>query len=529
MADINRCIIEFNGYWKQTGADNLGRDRYYFTSQGVISKQIMPIPCKPGDSFIYKGVSYGSVLGWSIKCGDKVLVEGQSGNVAIHDVEINIENTYIVDGVSYVPDNIRFSSFNNGAAECTLEVYKKGTAQFAAYKNKEAIKKVGIKNLFDIYGMTDGKYINDVGGDVLDKNPSWAGACVSGFIPVANIRELTFNDSVSYFYMLHGYDASYGWLRRLMYEVDTQDNPMHIHVPDDVKYIRFCWLLASGSYDFNTVKESILADGYCNDIAFEYNLPCLYQGEGNPLWGKTWVACGDSLTDGDFNSLSDTTQYQFQDSPYKGQKMVYPFFIGRRNNMNVFNEAVSGSTMALDKTYVDDPDNVDKNTRAPFSNLRYKADPSISSNYRRMADSKLATADYITLWFGTNDSSNTYLGTIDDTTNETFYGAWNVVLEYLINQNPFAKIGIIISNLWISDTYKEAVRTIAKKWGISYLDLPADPKIPALFDRDSELGYSSVAQQIRNDAFVVSPTNGHPNARCHEYESYIIESWLKSL
>ena len=55
-------------------------------------------------------------------------------------------------------------------------------------------------------------------------------------------------------------------------------------------------------------------------------------------------------------------------------------------------------------------------------------------------------ADYITLWFGINDSGHTNLGELADTTNLTFYGAWNVVLEYLIKNYPFAKIGIIITD-----------------------------------------------------------------------------------
>ena len=244
---------------------------------------------------------------------------------------------------------------------------------------------------------------------------------------------------------------------------------------------------------------------------------------GNILYGKKWVACGDSFTEGDFNSLTNPADYIFQDGPYKGKKKVYPYYIGRRNNMKIVNEAISGSIMALDKTFVADSVTKDINTRSPFSYKRYK-------------NPELADADYITLWFGINDVSNTNLGNIEDVTNETYYGAWNVVLEYLIRQNPFAKIGIIITNGSGSWAYKNATRQIARKWGIPYLDMSGDYQVPAIFERQIvtaddpvNLGYTDVARQIRTEAFRVSATNGHPNARCHEYESFFIENWLRSL
>lgn len=40
---------------------------------------------------------------------------------------------------------------------------------------------------------------------------------------------------------------------------------------------------------------------------------------------------------------------------------------------------------------------------------------------------------------------------------------------------------------------------------------------------------SSVAQNARNNAFYVSPNNGHPNVKAHQYRSTYIEEWLKTL
>lgn len=225
------------------------------------------------------------------------------------------------------------------------------------------------------------------------------------------------------------------------------------------------------------------------------------------LFAKKWVSCGDSFTQGDFNGLS-SSQYKFQDMPYIGYNKVYPYFIGRRTGMIVENEAISGSTMA----YVD-------GNRNEFStpNGRYTQIP--------------ADADYITLWFGINDShQNVPIGTIDDAVNTTFYGAWNIVMEYLITNHPNAKIGIVISNGCDTTAYPIATRAIAKKWGVSYLDLNGDYKVPLMLRTNEKTEVApAILQAIIEKQAVAYPTNLHPNPEAHEYQSMFIENWLRSL
>lgn len=225
------------------------------------------------------------------------------------------------------------------------------------------------------------------------------------------------------------------------------------------------------------------------------------------LFAKKWVSCGDSFTQGDFTGLS-SSQYKFQDMPYIGYNKVYPYFIGRRTGMIVENEAISGSTMA----YVD-------GNRNEFStpNGRYTQIP--------------ADADYITLWFGINDShQNVPIGTIDDAVNTTFYGAWNIVMDYLITNHPNAKIGIIISNGCDTTAYPIATRAIAKKWGVSYLDLNGDYKVPLMLRTNEKTEVApAVLQAIIEKQSVSYPTNQHPNPEAHEYQSTFIENWLRSL
>lgn len=223
----------------------------------------------------------------------------------------------------------------------------------------------------------------------------------------------------------------------------------------------------------------------------------------NILTNKKWVACGDSFTEG-------VDGEKFADGDFAGKNKVYPFFIGERNNMIIVNEAVSGSSM----TYISERHNSWEN--GCFSVNRYKNIPN--------------DADYITLYFGINDDNySAPIGSIDDTKNTTFYGAWNTVLEYLITNHPFAKIGIIITN-GSSKKYTDAERAISRKWGIPYLDMEADYQHVPLMQRVTErTEVCQKALELRKKAFAVSDSNTHPNAKAHEYESTFIENWLRTL
>lgn len=236
--------------------------------------------------------------------------------------------------------------------------------------------------------------------------------------------------------------------------------------------------------------------------------------QSNVLWGKKWFATGDSFTSG--GSVEDDKY--FTDEPYQGKIKTYPLFIGRRNNMEVINDAISGSIMALDKSYIEDPDNVSIKYRSPFSLERYLTIPE--------------DVDYITLWFGINDAGHTNLGTIDDTTNETFYGAWNVVLEWILTNRPWAHVGMIITN-GASATYRNAERELARKWGIPYLDMMGSDQTPVMtLGRENELGLCKKAYDLRRTTFAVghSPTgDSHPCWQAHEYEATFIEAFLRRL
>lgn len=261
---------------------------------------------------------------------------------------------------------------------------------------------------------------------------------------------------------------------------------------------------------YGAFKKVFFEDVYLNanqftDVANRLGYNPSY---GNVLYGKKWVACGDSFTHGDFQYAPEDN-YHITDGTYAGQYKVYPYIIGNRNGMTIVNEAINGSTMTHEDGY-----------STAFSDTRYTQ---IASD-----------ADYITLKFGINDDSyhrNLPIGTINDADNTTFYGAWNVVLDYLIQHHPQAKIGIIITNGSTLDIVNASI-AIAKKWGISYLNEATDNQCSFMF-RSNRSDVVSSIKTFRNVHWYVSTTEGrvnaHPSAEAHEYESTVVEAWLRTL
>ena len=226
----------------------------------------------------------------------------------------------------------------------------------------------------------------------------------------------------------------------------------------------------------------------------------------NILAGKKWCACGDSFTHGDFTGLEESEKY-IEEGRYKGQYKVYPYLIGNRNDMDIVMNAYNGASIAecgrkYDQTFV---------------RGHYKDIP-LDSNY-------------ITLYFGINDwHQHVPVGNIDDKDPETFYGAWNIVMEYLLTNYPFAHIGIIITNginTGNDHSYTDAERNIARRWGIPYLDMEQG-NVPLVHRVDRD-GVCQYAKDIRMKNFIVSAENKHPNPKAHAYESTFIENFLRSL
>lgn len=242
------------------------------------------------------------------------------------------------------------------------------------------------------------------------------------------------------------------------------------------------------------------------------------------LYGKKWIPCGDSFT--------DYTNALFNSGKFKGKAKTYPRLISERCGIEISQTFfASGRTLA----YPED-ESFTNSLTCQTEECYYKNIPE--------------DADYITIMLGINDGhhrdsssagdgeDNTGIipiGTIDDNTTSTYYGAWNVVLSWLIENRPFAHIGILISNGVDTVDYRNAQLEIAKKYGIPYIDLNGDERTPTMI-RSQNPNISSVVKTIVNkkqavdyDGSLTGTVNTHPNSEAHEYESYFIENFLRSI
>ncbi len=247
---------------------------------------------------------------------------------------------------------------------------------------------------------------------------------------------------------------------------------------------------------------------------------------GNVLYGKKWYAVGDSFTDYT-NDSYDPAEYPQMKEDASEKDKTYPFWIGTRNNMEVHNIAISGQTLATP------PDGT-------FTNA-FSCE-SLTTNYKYIPDD----ADYITIQLGINDSNHIKgsgttpdgedatgkieIGTINDTTIGTFYGAWNVILPYLIEHHPFAHIGIIVS-IGSGEPYVKATIECAKKWGIAYLNMDGDYQVPLMHRTYTRFDTCEEAKNMRLNAFSINKDGGdtHPNVDAHKYQSIFIENWMRSI
>ena len=213
----------------------------------------------------------------------------------------------------------------------------------------------------------------------------------------------------------------------------------------------------------------------------------------NPLEGKKWAACGDSITHGVTGV---------------GEEVIpYPNIIADRNGMVLYRDGMEGTTMMQ-------IDASNPGYKQPFCLDRVKSIPKDS--------------DYVTIWFGINDASqNGTIGSIDDAVSTTYYGAWNISMQWIIANLPNARIGLVVSHHTPS-AYCDVVRNIAKKYGVKVFDIPGDPLIP--FWHISSANASYVDANIKDARMAEWWVNiGHPNTKGYEYISNPFENWMRSL
>lgn len=274
--------------------------------------------------------------------------------------------------------------------------------------------------------------------------------------------------------------------------------------------------LVIADYDSFGDAKTVINDLYLSDQNVVMAKDRLGIIDDDVLKGKKWAVAGDSFTEGGWSSGEAPL---IPSGRYAGHNAVYHYLIANRNNMTIQDISKAGRTLA------------------------HPSDDSFTNTFADYYQTVAADADYLTIYLGINDSHHRpdawgsdgedttgeiQLGTITDNTTATFYGAWNVILTWLITNRPNLKIGIIVSNACEIDDYRVASIAIARKYGIPFIDMNGDDRTPCMI-RSTNANIDSAIKTLRTNNWRISSSNSHPNEACHAYESTFIEDFLRTL
>ena len=245
---------------------------------------------------------------------------------------------------------------------------------------------------------------------------------------------------------------------------------------------------------------------YCNNNNVAGTTP----DGSNILAGKILVTIGDSITYGADMQMESNGLIE-NPGPNEGKYKSYGWQIAQRNNMVFYQKGISGSTMqgAVNPNGTDKGD-VSKKNGFSKENGRYTQLPD--------------DIDFMTIMFGWNDAAYGTLGTIDDTTNETYYGGFNVVLPYLIHKYPYTTIVLIVP-FGTTVQHRQAVRDMAQKWGVGCFDMCAND-LPFYYSEESD--DVAVNDEIKKLRIELNQVNGaHPGYQGHYAIGTRLEDYLR--
>lgn len=394
-----------------------------------------------------------------------------------------------------------------------VQDYKNGSIPKDALDFDNSLALCSNINLFNVDDVVDNNYINSSGQ--LESNSSYK---TSGFIPVRQGYDYTISPRcrMKAFYT----DADFDSYIPSSWDGTDRTTP---HTFTSLYSGYMCFSYASSATNLSVVEsyagtttrkieEGIaLSNTQTKQIREDVVSPI------SSLYGKKWAVCGDSFTQGVTNTKMPSGQYE-------GKPYTYPYIIATRQGITLYEFFDGGRTLA----FPENPSTFDNSLTCPTADWYYQNIPS--------------DADFITIYLGINDEHHATgggdgedptgyipLGTIDDSTTSSYYGAWNVVLEWLIENRPNAHIGIIVTNGLSIEGYRDAQIAIARKYGIPFIDMNGDDRTPAMLRTVNSNISASIKQILKEKWSVDYPSNQHPNDDAQLFESHFIENFLRSI
>ena len=188
-------------------------------------------------------------------------------------------------------------------------------------------------------------------------------------------------------------------------------------------------------------------------------------------------------------------------------------------------EIIAKKTGAICKGYGIGGTRISKNTKPSI-------EPICDKWFNSRVDELDKDSDIIVVFGGTNDfgHGDAPLGNIDDTAEETFYGALNVLYSNLISKFPTARIIVItpthrlnenrlineigIRNMTNLKGYADIIKEVAKKYSLP------------VFDFYSKLGITPEIEEQKN---LYMPDGLHPSDKGHEKMADLFISEIQTL
>lgn len=250
-------------------------------------------------------------------------------------------------------------------------------------------------------------------------------------------------------------------------------------VPEGVKYISWVVLLSNKDTEViwkNKEKPTVYIPYYKYILDKKINLPSKVNSELN---GLTWNVMGDSIS---------STVY--------ASGRPYWYHLAQEYGMQIRNYAISGAWISKG------------------------GNQTISEAWETMNDE----ADIITVFAGTNDNLNTNpLGTMEDRTNTTFYGALHVLYSGLINKYPGKKIGII--SIMLRSGYRAGDNSTWDRKNNAILEVAKYYNLP-VFKAHEEFNLNANIPLIK-EKFIEDGL--HPNEDGQKIMARRLKKWLESL
>ena len=389
-------------------------------------------------------VEYGKTYTYSITANSARQTGSIYFRLEYDENKTIIANSYVETGTSRITPSenakyVRFSYHNivTVTERCFAEgneivYYEFGKPSSVTVKdesNSESVKRIigavevtQSENLFNKETAKSG-YIRNMSGDIT-ASTDWF---YSDYITVEYGKTYVLFSATTKqaLYFLQEVNASKSGIN-YVYNASTPYTPSS----EDVKYIRFCQKpITLDSLVFKEGNQAtMIYTAYGNVLVSPYR---------SSLYGKKWVAVGDSLTEKNVSAVSNYTD-----------------FISTINRMNLINMGVGGTGYM----------------RGYDANNAF---------YQRVAN--IPDCDIITLFGSGNDLAYySDLGTATDTTTDTICGCINETLDVIFANHPTTPLLVIAPTPWAGNTpdmttgmalYCERLKEICSMRGVAYLDL----------------------------------------------------------